>query len=123
MLSLANMYTLYFRLYIRLCICLNKLSINNNNNKNNNKNNNNTDEIPSYILQKFSYDLSLPLSIIFNKSIENGSCPIKWKYSFIIPIFKKGDPSKRENYRPISITSIISRVFERLITKQINYFY
>ena len=40
------------------------------------------DEIPSYILQKFSYDLALPLSIIFNKSIENGSCPIKWKYSF-----------------------------------------
>ena len=29
MLSLANIYTLYFRLYFRLCICLNKLSINN----------------------------------------------------------------------------------------------
>ena len=28
MLSLANIYTLYFRLYFRLCICLNKLSIN-----------------------------------------------------------------------------------------------
>ena len=69
------------------------------------------DEIPSYILQTFSYDLSLPLSIIFNKSIEFGSCPLKWKYSFITPIFKKGDPSRKENYRPISITSIISRVF------------
>ena len=80
------------------------------------------DEIPSYILQKFSYDLALPLSIIFNKSIENGLCPIKWKYSFITPIFKKGDPSRRENYRPISITSIISRVFERLITKHIKLF-
>ena len=32
------------------------------------------DEIPSYILHKFSYDLSLPLSIIFNKAIEIGSC-------------------------------------------------
>ena len=43
MLSLANIYTLYFRLYFRLCICLNKLSINNtnNNNKNNNNINNN----------------------------------------------------------------------------------
>ena len=79
------------------------------------------DEIQSYILRKFSYDLSLPLSIIFNKYIENGSCPI-WKYSFITPIFKKGDPSRRENYRPISITSIISRVFERLITKHIKLF-
>ena len=70
------------------------------------------DEITSYILQKFSYDLALPLSIIFNKSIKNGSCPIKWKSNFIAPIFKKGDPSRKENYRPISITSIISRVFE-----------
>ena len=38
MLSLANIYTLYFRLYFRLCICLNKLSINNDNNINNNNN-------------------------------------------------------------------------------------
>ena len=69
-------------------------------------------EIPSYILKIFSYNLSLPLSIIFNKSIEIGSCPIKWKYSFITPIFNKGDPYRKENYRPISITIIISRVFE-----------
>ena len=47
---------------------------------------------------------------------------INWKYSFITPIFKKGDPSRRENYRPISITSIISRVFERLITTHIKLF-
>ena len=37
------------------------------------------DEISSYILQKFS---CFSLSIIFNKSIEFGSCPLKWKYSF-----------------------------------------
>ena len=43
MLSLANVYTLYFRLYCRLCICLNKLSINNTTNNNNTNNNNNTD--------------------------------------------------------------------------------
>ena len=45
MLSLSNIYTLYFRLYFRLCICLNKLSINNNNNNNNNNNDNNNNNI------------------------------------------------------------------------------
>ena len=67
----------------------------------------------------------MPLSIIFNylfQSIEIGSCPIKWKYSFITPIFKKSDPSRKENYRPISITSTISRVFKLLITKHITLF-
>ena len=103
--------TIFTREMVRICLCklYNSCTIP-------------QDEIPSYILQKFSYDLSLPLSIIFNKSIEFGSCPLKWKYNFITPIFKNGDPSRKENYRPISITSIISRVFERLITKHITLF-
>ena len=83
---------------------------------------NSADEIPSCILKKLSYDLILPLSIIFNKSIEIDSCPIKWKYSFITPILKKSDPSRKENDIPISITSIIYRVFEQLITKHITLF-
>ena len=37
------------------------------------------------------------LSILFNKSIDVGSCPIKFKYNFITPIFKKVDPSRKEN--------------------------
>ena len=45
-----------------------------------------------------------------------------WKVSYIVPIFKKGDPSNRENYRPISITSIMSRVFERILVEEINLY-
>ena len=41
MLSLANIYTLYFRFYFRLCICLHKLAINQSINNNNNNNSNN----------------------------------------------------------------------------------
>ena len=37
-------------------------------------------------------------------------------------IFKKGDPTDKENYRPISITSIISRVFERILVEHINFY-
>ena len=47
------------------------------------------DKILYFILKKFSYDLSLPLSIIFNKSINSGKCPFMWKYSCITPIFFK----------------------------------
>ena len=45
------------------------------------------DKIPSFIFKKFSYDLSLPLSIIFNKLINSGKCPFMWKYSFITLFF------------------------------------
>ena len=42
------------------------------------------------------------------------------KIKFYRAIFKKGDPTDNENYRPISITSIISRVFERILVEHIN---
>ena len=63
----------------------------------------------------FSYELSIPLTLLFNKSLSLGVCPNKWKLSFIVPIFKKGDPTDKENYRPISITSIISRVLNEYL--------
>ena len=40
-----------------------------------------------------------------------------WKLSFIIPLHKKGDTNNKANYRQISITSIMSRVFERILVK------
>ena len=38
----------------------------------------------------------------------------------ITPVFKKKDPLKKENYRPVSILSAISKIFERLMQKQIE---
>ena len=48
------------------------------------------DKIPYFIFKKLSCDLSLPLSILFNKSIKSGKYPFMWKYSFITLIFKNG---------------------------------
>ena len=42
-----------------------------------------------------------------------------WKKSIITPIFKKGEPSNSNNYRPISITCVMCRVLERIISKQL----
>ena len=60
-----------------------------------------------------------PLEIIFNKSIEEGTIPEIWKEANITAIFKKGDKSKPENYRPISLTSILIKVLEKEIRKAI----
>ena len=80
------------------------------------------DNIPAIIFQMFSYELSIPLTLLFNKYLSLGVCPNKWKLSFIVPIFKKGDPTDKKNDRPISITSIISRVFERILVEHINFY-
>ena len=66
-------------------------------------------------LKETASELSKPLCLIFRKSL-NESLPVDWKLGNIIPIFKKGD---RENYRPISLTSVICKVFESIIRENI----
>ena len=47
--------------------------------------------------------------------------PEQWKVSKIVPIFKKGCKTKIENYRPIANLCSSSKIFEKLILKQIHY--
>ena len=52
---------------------------------------------------------------LFNLSIEEGVVPLEWKEANIIPLYKKGSRSKSENYSPVSLTSVICKLLERLI--------
>ena len=54
--------------------------------------------------------------MIFNKSIKEGKVPSSvWKIAEVKPIFKKGDKSDPGNYRPVSLTPIICRIFESFV--------
>ena len=55
------------------------------------------------------------LEIIFNKSLQTGQVPNDWKEANVAPIFKKGDKHNPSNYRPISLTCIISKCMEHNI--------
>ena len=59
--------------------------------------------------------LANPLIILFNKSFETGVIPKKWKLANVVPIFKKGEKTSVENYRPISLTSLLMKIFEYCI--------
>ena len=67
--------------------------------------------------------LSEPLQIIINQSLNNGIFPDKLKMAKIFPIFKKGNKHNIKNYRPISLLTSISKVFERAVFDQVfSYF-
>ena len=68
-------------------------------------------------LKLIKYQISKPLSHIFNLSVTTGVFPAKLKISKTIPIFKAGDRSSCDNYRPISLLSSISKILEKVIAK------
>ena len=62
------------------------------------------------------------LNDIIIHCLENNIFPNKLKLADVIPIFKKADSLKKENYRPVSLLSHISKILERVIYDQINGF-
>ncbi|EDO39184.1 predicted protein, partial [Nematostella vectensis] len=73
------------------------------------------DNIPSAVQKICADELAPSLCVLFNKSLELGKLPAEWKKSLIVPIFKKNRKERVENYRPISLLSVTSKVLERCI--------
>ena len=77
------------------------------------------DDISNRMLKLVSKEVSTPLSILFNKSFNEGNFAMKWKESNVLPLHKKGDKSQPSNYRPISLLSNIAKLQERIVFKNI----
>ena len=77
------------------------------------------DNIPNRILKECADILSPSLTRIFNISFQKGIFPSLWKHAFVTPVHKKDDRSNVKNYRPISLTCVVSKIFERCIVNKI----
>ena len=77
------------------------------------------DKIHGKVLKECATSLAYPLSVLFNMCFKSGQLPCDWKTANIVPIFKKGSKTDIENYRPISLTSLVMKVFERIIRDEL----
>ena len=73
------------------------------------------DGIPPKLIKEFVEQISTPLAKVFNLSLGEGIVPSKWKEANITPLFKKERRNKPENYRPVSLTSVVCKLLETLI--------
>ncbi len=67
------------------------------------------------------FSLTTPIHVLLEKSLESGVFPDKWKLSYVVPVFKSGDKHNITNYRPISLPSVISKIFDCIITEMSSW--
>lgn len=78
--------------------------------------------LPTFIYKILSNVLCPTISCMFNQSISHGLFPDCLKVAQVIPIHKKGAKNKIENYRPISLLHILSKIFERMMYNRVLSF-
>ena len=77
------------------------------------------DKLTPIFLKKTKYVIAKFLASIMNKSMETGEIPDMFKKAIVMPIFKGGDDLDPKNYRPVSLTSHIVKIMERIIKTEI----
>src|SRR6201990_2815435 len=77
------------------------------------------DGIPPAVLKICASELAPCLDKLLRLCLSTSTFPSSWKRALIQPVPKKGDPSQPSNYRPISLNSVLSKVFESILNRKI----
>jgi hypothetical protein len=80
------------------------------------------DGYSAFFYKEIKEEVCEPLSRIFTLSMETGILPADWKKARISPIFKKGEASDPQNYRPIALTCVPCKIMERIIREKMLSF-
>jgi Notch-like protein len=78
-------------------------------------NSNGYGEIPIKVLKSCKHFIILPLTHIINRSLVTGIFPDRLKFSEIKAIYKNGNKNLNSNYRPISLLTSFSKIFQRVV--------
>ena len=78
-----------------------------------------SDQIHPKLLYELRNEIVKPLTRLFNHSLQLGIVPQDWKEANVAPLHKKGSREKPENYRPVSLTSIVGKTLESIIKDSI----
>ncbi len=77
------------------------------------------DKISPHFLKEVHSEIAPIIADLLNSSLESGVVPTDWNHAIVTPVFKKGSKCKPENYRPISLTCILSKLMEHIFVSNI----
>ena len=77
------------------------------------------DGLHPMLLSKTADALASPFTILFRQSLSEGKIPEDWRKAKVCPIFKKGSRLSANNYRPVSLTSVVCKIMEKLVRENI----
>ena len=77
------------------------------------------DDIPPNILKDVAMQIAKPLCYIINLSLKKGMIPTEFKIGRITPIYKSGSKHDMDNYRPITVLPVCSKILEKCIANQL----
>jgi len=77
------------------------------------------DGIPGRLIKEMAKEFTPMLTLIFQASIHQGAVPDDWEIALVTPVYKKGDRSNLANYHPISLTCVVYKVLEHIISSSI----
>ena len=80
------------------------------------------DGIPAILLKRCATSLSVPIHLLWSESMSSGIVPSFYKTGFVTPLYKKGSRCEASNYRPVTLTSHIVKVYERVVRKHMVHF-
>lgn len=81
------------------------------------------DAIPARVLKECNAELATPLAKLFSLCFRRGLMPSSWKLAHVVPVHKRSSRSNPSNYRPVSLLSILSKVMEGIINRQLMTFF
>ena len=81
------------------------------------------DNMSMKLLKRIENAILWPLTLVINQSLTTGIFPDKLKVAKVVPLFKKGNEHLPDNYRPISLLSSISKVFEKVVYDQVYRYF
>ena len=80
------------------------------------------DGLSARFLKEIAEEITVPLTKLFNKSLEIGAFPSDWKHCNVTPVHKSGPKDNPSNFRPISVVPVAAKMLEKIVAQQLSLY-